>query len=1144
MVKTRMGLVDLRVQTSILQKSLRGARVANVYDAHNGRTYILKLSVPPPRTHKPDSSAQNSDTCPDGIPTGAALSSTPWEKRLLLLESGVRLHMTHFDREKDVPSGFCLKLRKHIRTRRLHSIQQLGDGGDRIVDLAFSSEGSVSAHLIVEAYSGGNVILTDGDYTILTLLRTYKTDGASGDGRVAVHERYPVEKARQIEPLQLSTFQQAVKRTLSAVPDDATLASTSSRSARRKLQAKSIARKSLAVELSLEPCLLEHALTVSGFDTEATLKQISAEHDVSRIFAALADLDAGMRRMMESGIAKGYIVSSAQHVNGEEKMRYDEFAPYLFAQYRGRLYKEFSTFDEAADEFFSKNEADRADAAQAKREAAAFKKVDKLALELKGQVDVLENARDISWTRAQAIESNLVEVEAAITVIRSAIAASVTWDGLKQMVQDEKRNGNPVAEIIHSLQLEKNEMTLMLEDSYGFNDNGDGDMDDDPDGGSDDDDDDETEFGGTGKSSRFKASAQTRNALLVPVDLSLGAYANARRHYEQRRNAAAKMEKAVEVTDRTIKAASKRAATEAQKLEEEAVAASIRARRKPLWFEKFYWFVSSENYLVVAGKDAQQNELIVKRYLGPADVYVHADIQGASSVIVKNQKRPGQSSHAEIPRMTLEQAGTFAMCRSAAWDAKIVTSAWWVRASQVSKTAPSGLYLPTGSFVIRGKKNFLDPTQLVMGLGFLFKIDESCIPNHKGERGVRGLEASSEAPEKEINDPVGCKGSQTDSDLISTEGQLHSKEDVAILAGPKTDRISVDSNEDVGTVPSCSTEIEDSNITAADAVHEPDVPAVPGEFLTDSGISADDQEAAGEDENPETVVTAKKAPLGKKKHMSAKERRALRNKRNGKGDPAGGNEVNDGESRTGADTDAVELPKVADSKHIPNVKANAPLPRGKKHKLKKMKKYMDQDEEERNIALKVLGAKPMKESLPSAQAGIGTEKKEEASEHPGDDGSQANEDPKRERRAKREERHEVMRLMEEEGILELSKLEQESITTLDMLTAIPTAQDVVQYALPVCAPYGALQNYRYRAKLMPGTMKRGKAYRAAVTLFIKQAERDLLPYKQERDAMRISPENDGIHGMLGSVKVMAPGLAEAQKSLQKAKKSGGKKGKK
>ena len=32
-------------------------------------------------------------------------------------------------------------------------------------------------------------------------------------------------------------------------------------------------------------------------------------------------------------------------------------------------------------------------------------------------------------------------------------------------------------------------------------------------------------------------------------------------------------------------------------------------------FEKFLWFISSENFLVIGGRDQQQNELIVKRYM-------------------------------------------------------------------------------------------------------------------------------------------------------------------------------------------------------------------------------------------------------------------------------------------------------------------------------------------------------------------------------------------------------------------------------------------------------------------------------------------------------------------------------------------------
>jgi len=81
------------------------------------------------------------------------------------------------------------------------------------------------------------------------------------------------------------------------------------------------------------------------------------------------------------------------------------------------------------------------------------------------------------------------------------------------------------------------------------------------------------------------------------------------------------------------------------------ITSTITRVRKPFWFEKFSWFLSSENYVIVAGRDMQQNELLVKRYMRKGDLYVHADIHGASSVIIKNP------SGAPVPPSTLAQAG-------------------------------------------------------------------------------------------------------------------------------------------------------------------------------------------------------------------------------------------------------------------------------------------------------------------------------------------------------------------------------------------------------------------------------------------------------------------------------------------------------
>jgi predicted ribosome quality control (RQC) complex YloA/Tae2 family protein len=115
-------------------------------------------------------------------------------------------------------------------------------------------------------------------------------------------------------------------------------------------------------------------------------------------------------------------------------------------------------------------------------------------------------------------------------------------------------------------------------------------------------------------------------------------------------------------------------------------------------------------------------KLTLFRYLKKGDVYVHADLHGAATVVIRNNPKIQDSP---IPPSTLSQAGTLAVACSNAWDSKAGMSAWWVNADQVSKSAPTGEFLPTGSFMVRGKKNFLPPAVLLLGFGVVFQISEA-----------------------------------------------------------------------------------------------------------------------------------------------------------------------------------------------------------------------------------------------------------------------------------------------------------------------------------------------------------------------------------------------------------------------------------
>ena len=123
------------------------------------------------------------------------------------------------------------------------------------------------------------------------------------------------------------------------------------------------------------------------------------------------------------------------------------------------------------------------------------------------------------------------------------------------------------------------------------------------------------------------------------------------------------------------------------------------------------------------------NELLYKKYLKKDDLYLHADIHGAGSTVIKNPLKGKR-----VPDQTINEAAVYAMSRSKAWDNKQVGNAWWVYSWQVSKSAKSGEYLPTGSFMIRGRKNYVPVYRVDMGVAILFRLDQSSVSNHLNER--------------------------------------------------------------------------------------------------------------------------------------------------------------------------------------------------------------------------------------------------------------------------------------------------------------------------------------------------------------------------------------------------------------------------
>ena len=649
-------------------------------------------------------------------------------------------------------------------------------------------------------------------------------------------------------------------------------------------------------------------------------------------------------------------------------------------------------------------------------------------------------------------------------------------------------------------------------------------------------------------------------------------------------------------------------------------------------------FISSENFLVIGGKDMQQNENLVKKYLKAGDAYVHAEIHGASSVIVKNH------TSSPIPALTLSQAGSMTICRSNAWKEKVLVQAYWVHADQVSKTPPTGLSLPTGSFMIRGRKNFLPSMPLVMGVGLLWKLDDSCRAKHAGERKVRAAgEEASQPTEEDKFDQIGdLPGAASSSAATGTKASSSSKKKKPSGGGSNKKKPS--SSAAAESSPDFDVTSRLGGFRGPTAPTRGSAPPIGRLTSEDEGTDAEEEEkkkrlAQLAEGGSGGGAGAKQPPAGKKK-LSVAERKKLKKGGQNTEEPAADaaaeptaaaaasapataasavpapSSAAQAAELSSSDDDAAWGAKKKPKKKGRGAKAGAgaaagsstaaaaaaparaaapapakPLPRGKRTKLKRVQdRYKNQDEDDLVLAASLLGLQNVdkkKEEVKARekqflQAG---KNKEEQAEEDGSDSEEEEEEEKKgeaassapvpaasmdddsskvcflcksrghvfkscpsrasagedvsltslRRAAETAEEGEVARLMAEEGIAAgeddaagAADSAAQAELELSGLTGRPLSDDLLHFALPVCAPYDALAGYKFKLKLLPGAAKKGKAAKQALQLYMATAQ--VTP--QETDLLKLVPEQELINVLLSNIKLSYPGQQDGKKKTK------------
>ncbi|KAJ2895737.1 hypothetical protein MKZ38_006209 [Zalerion maritima] len=1035
-MKQRISSLDVKALSHELSSSLVSLRVANIYDL-SSRILLFKFA-------KPDN------------------------KKQFIIDSGFRCHLTDFTRTTaPAPSGFVTRLRKVLKTRRVSSVCQIGT--DRIIEFQFS-DGLYKLYL--EFFAAGNVILTDADHKILALLRNVHEGEGQEPQRVGL--AYSLENRMNVAGVPDVTIDR-VKAALGKMVERQVAAAASAKKQKKKKGDE--LRRGLALTINeIPPMLVDHAMVVTGFDSTLKPEEVLAS---SALLEKLVNTLQEARQIVDdvdvSKTCKGYILAKKREgveipegtipqEIARKDLLYSDFHPFLPKQFQDDSRYTVLTFDgfnKTVDEFYSSIEGQKLESRLTDLETTAQKKLDAAKTDQAKRIEALKSSQTVNFRKGSAIEANSERVQEAMDAVINLLEQGMEWASIGKLIEREKTRRNPVAEVIKlPLKLDKNTITLIL---------GEADMEEDMD--------DEYESDSESGSGYAGTEASSANAgVEVDINLTMTPWANAREYYEERKTGKSKEQKTIEANMQALKNVEKRVAEDLRKgLQQEK--AVLHATRIQYWFEKFVWFLSSDGYLVLSGRDPQQNETLYRKYLLRGDVYVHADISGSGSVFIKNRLGAPDSP---IPPATLAQAGTLAVCSSTVWDSKGSMSAWWVNAEQVSKTSPAGDFMPVGSFNVKGQKNFLPPAPLIIGIGLLWKISDDSKANHMKHRNPQDIAAAqalaSTSAASEPQPPVELE-SESESDVDGEDNDQQERSNPLQAASSGQDE--------------------------ADKAQDD----VPSDKVAKYQISRAKSETKDPQENEE--------------RLSSEENE---NEENGEATTPVSKEKGKGKAIDGDDVSTVSGSQ----------QNKAPMKRGQKAKLKKIaKKYKDQDEEDRAAAEELLGSATSKQKREE-------EAKAKAQKEAEQEAARARRRAQHERVQQETAKHEAERKkrMEEGGADEEDDPREMELlqTALESLVGTPLAGDEILEAVPVCAPLTALTRAKYKIKMQPGNTKKGRAVKDVLERWKLDSGRKGAVDDKAQDSERMWPREVELIKALrpeevinivpvGKVSVMASGAA-------------------
>jgi predicted ribosome quality control (RQC) complex YloA/Tae2 family protein len=143
---------------------------------------------------------------------------------------------------------------------------------------------------------------------------------------------------------------------------------------------------------------------------------------------------------------------------------------------------------------------------------------------------------------------------------------------------------------------------------------------------------------------------------------------------------------------------------------------NLKEQKTKEWFERYRWFITSNGLLVIGGRDSSSNSAIIRKHMTDQDLVFHAEIHGSPFFLIKNIGHNPEDMTTNHQSIIETAIATISFSRG--WKEGLSSAdAYWVYPYQVKKGAPTGQFLPKGSFVIEGKRNFVKALELKLSIG-------------------------------------------------------------------------------------------------------------------------------------------------------------------------------------------------------------------------------------------------------------------------------------------------------------------------------------------------------------------------------------------------------------------------------------------